>query len=294
MQILYPHCPLPVAKKHSGKNRRTLSGFLLGLLVSLTLQAAPFSVSLGWMEYQSFSQQSTSIPMQAGYPLIKAAALIPGLQYRYEGNKVSHTCDFSFTNKAALSTRGSALLLDEHLSTIFRSSLDYRLAMPLFSWNSLTVRHAFLSGLNYENRLLTYRSGAGERTRDLNLYIGPGFDGTLRTKAHYSLRLFFDARFYLPYLNYGYLQDTDTQGNVFFAHTYRAFYYQTWLGLEIAYQLAGGDVLHIGIAKDDIVGFGNRRPLFYPDDIIHYKLERNFHVYLRYDLNTLKVRRREE
>ncbi|MBN2780480.1 MAG: hypothetical protein JXR21_00785 [Candidatus Marinimicrobia bacterium] len=254
------------------------------------LSAGNWSAGLALMTYRSFSQQSTGLPMNAGYPLISSRSVIPSVRYGITGESIRHTFDISFMTRSALSA--SEYLLNSDDSYLFRSGFDYRLSMPLSGRNAIRFRHGFIGGFGIEDRVLTYHSGAKERTRDLNVYLGPGIEGAWTIGPRWALRMHFDARFYLPYLNAGYLEDVNPAGVTFFESNYRAFYYQTLAGLELSYRFRDGDVLHLGAARDDIVGFANREPLFYAKDVIHFKLERNVHIYLRYDLNSLKPQTR--
>ncbi|MDZ7797733.1 MAG: hypothetical protein U5N56_12135 [Candidatus Marinimicrobia bacterium] len=262
-----------------------VSVFLLPFIAGAAedIRCSKWKVSLEYLHHRSFSQQSTRIPMKAGFPLILTKTPVFGLGYRREYPGVKHFFSAAISLPGVLDSdngSGQNYLFNGDESRLFISKLDYRLTMQLFQWKKITAEHAFTSGLLYEYRQLRYLQGGREITRDLNLYIGPRMQAVWQINDKWSLGGFFDGRFYLPYLNYGYLQSLDEAGNEIFSSSYRAFYYQTLSGLRISFQTSAGQRIDLGIKKDDIVGFANRKPLFRPDDVIHYKLRRDLRYYV--------------
>ena len=64
--------------------------------------------------------------------------------------------------------------------------------------------------------------------------------------------------------------------------TYRAFYYRAVFEGSMNYKLDRSKFLELGYKNDYTVGFANKEPLFYVDDMINYRLDRIHRVFLKY------------
>ena len=259
--------------------------YIFGQQNKKTNRSNYWNISLQWLNYNSYSQQKNDFPIKAGYPVLLAHTSAFSIGYIIDNPKKDH----EFTLKLGLPTSlssdngsGENHILNQDKSGYTRLGFDYSLTMNLFAWNKFKIRHSFLSGLLYESRQLTYSSGSEEITKDFNIYIGPGFQLLYHLNPKLNIEGGFDGRFYLPYLNYGKLQTFDHNGKRILSTNYRAFYYQAIFKLGFAYQITGRGVLEFGIKKNDLIGFANRRPLFYVNDLVHFKLDRLFNIYLCY------------
>ena len=241
--------------------------------------------SLAWIRYLSFSQKKTDLPMKAGYPFLYSQMPSAGIGYRLLRKKTIHQANLHVTIPTHLGSEngnGDNLITRKKKSSYFRSGIHYRVSFQLFQWKSLYASHAFLSGLLYEYRNIQYKSDAKEITRDINLYIGPEFTFQYDIHKDWIIEGTFDARFYIPYANFGRIQSFNSQGQKIFSSCYRAFYYQAIFALGLEYNIPGKRIAGIGIKKNDMVGFANRKPLFYVEDIVHFKLDKLLHVYIQY------------
>lgn len=244
-----------------------------------------WDISAEWLNYQSFSQQKTSMRMKAAYPSYVSKILAFNSTYKIEKAKSIQEINFSLSLPSSIDSddgSGTNYLLDKKQSRYFRSELNYRKSFSLLKWNRFNIKHAFISGLLYESRNLHFLSNSVEKTKDINLYIGPALQMQYDLSESFALKAYFDASFYLPYLNYGVLEAADASDNTFFTSVYRAFYYETIFKMELAYLLPNLNSIILGIAKDDLVGFANRKPLFYIDDVVHFKFDRLYHFSLKY------------
>jgi hypothetical protein len=241
--------------------------------------------SVAWTRYLSFSQKKTDLPMKAGYPFLYSQMPSAGIGYRFLKKKTLHQANVHLTIPARLGSEngnGDNLITQKKRSRYFRSGIHYRVSFPLFQWKGLYAKHAFLSGLLYEYRKIQYKSDAKEITSDINLYIGPGFTVKYNLEKDWVIEGAFDARFYIPYVNYGTIQSYDSQGQKIFTSGYRAFYYQAIFSLGLDYNIPDQGTAGIGIKKNDLVGFANRKPRFRVEDIVHFKLDNLLHIYLQY------------
>ena len=248
-------------------------------------QTNSWAISTEMWSYHSFSQQKPTTPVQAGYPVIEAQSFALGISRGIQNPKAHHNFMLTISIPSSLDAdngRGQNHLLDQNNHTYFRSGLDYNLTFPFFSMGALQVYQGLTSGLLYENRVLHYTSGALEKTADMNLYIGPGLKLQYGLSSEWKLNGTFDGRFYLPYTNYGELHAFDSEGDKVFSSAYSGFYYQTLFELGVSRNLPVDGMLQIGIVKNDLIGFAGREPTFYVNDVVHFKLDRIFHYYIRY------------
>jgi hypothetical protein len=240
-----------------------------------------WQLSFYWRRYHSYSQQKNDLPMKAGYPVLTAKAPTVGIGYKILKQEASHKINLTVNIPASLESdngRGDNYLLLKDESNYFRCALNYRFNMPLWQWKQFEFKHAFLSGALYESRNITYISGSQEKTRDLNLYFGPGLQLLFNVTEMLDLEGVFDGRFYLPYFNYGKLNNTRVDGTT----EYRAFYYQTIFKIGLAYKIPNQGIIKLGIKKNDLVGFANRKAILHVENLVHFKLDRLFNFYLSY------------
>lgn len=267
---------------------RRIWGFVILLTISHgSFPAGAQKLSLGnpflpdisaefWL-YRSFSQQKTSFPMKAGYPVLKTALPALGLHWVFPAEKSVHFLTISVSLPGRLVSdngTGNDYLTLRNRTGYFRTGLDYALDKPLFRWKFLEARHQLQSGLLYESRILAYHSGAMEITRDIQAYLGPGLHARFHLLPGWQAETFFDARFYLPWLNYGYLESFDEEKTEVYSSVYRGFYYHTLTGVSVTRYLAENRALTAGFTLNHLVGFANTEPLFYMSHLVHFKLDR--------------------
>ena len=266
---------------------------LLPLVVSAqgsqtgTLDDERWSLLLEWLHYRSYSQQNNEIPMKAGYPVIQSQTPVLGLGYHIYGPQARHTLALNLGIPASLDSDnggGQNLLLRDQMMSYYRIGFDYHLHWHLFRWKKFSMDHGLTSGLLYESRNLHYLSGSRERTKDVNFYLGPALNLRYHLDNQWIIEGIFDARFYLPYVNYGNLNAIDKEGMLTFTSEYHGFYYQTLFSLALTRKMPNGSLLKLGVVKNDMIGFAGREPTFRVEEVVHFKLDRLFHFYLRYTL----------
>lgn len=248
-------------------------------------QKASWGISTEWWSYSSFSQQKPTTPVQASYPAIESRSFALGILRSINRPNAHHDFTLTVSLPSSLdSDNGTGMnhLLKQNSHTYFRSNIDYRMSFPLFHWGNLRARHGLISGLLYENRKLHYLSGATEKAEDINLYIGPGIQLAYGLSSDWIIEGTFDGRFYLPYTNYGTLHAFNASGISVFSSAYSGFYYQTLFKLGVSWQLPKKDKLQVGVVKNDLIGFASQKPSFYVTNVVHFKLDRLFHYYVRY------------
>jgi hypothetical protein len=246
---------------------------------------ACWELSAQWMNYRSFSQQKLDIPMKGGYPLLQSRTLVLEAGYTLVKGKIQHAFRINAGFPASLQAdagTGSNRLLEERRNTHFRSGMNHQLTFPLFQWKGLNGRHGLSSGLLYERRRLVYLSGSQETTRDINFYLGPSLKLRYALSSSWKIKAGFDAHFYLPYLNYGQLTARNSRDEIAFSSDYRGFYYQTIFRLGVSSGILTPNPIELGVLKNDMVGFASRKPSFEATDIVHFKLDRLLHFYLKY------------
>jgi hypothetical protein len=251
------------------------------------LEGERWSISAEWVHYRSYSQQNNNMPMKAGYPVILSQTPVLGLGYHIQGSQARHAITVDFGFPASLDSDnggGQNQLLRDQMMSYYRMGLDYHLHWQLFRWKKLSLDHGLTSGLLYENRNLHYLSGSKERTQDVNFYLGPALQLQYDLGHPWIIEGTFDARFYLPHLNYGTLDAVNEEGMLSFTSKYHGFYYQTLFSLALTRGLENGSSLQLGVTRNDLVGFAGREPSFRVNEVVHFKLDRLFHFYLRYTL----------
>jgi hypothetical protein len=286
---------MEASTKHSKYGLR-VKVILVLLLISTSLFAVSgqmikhVSFNIQSYSYASYSEQRSHFPLIAGNPRIISSILALGGKFHVGRHEFSVDLFYPGTLSADDGI-GNNYLLNELSSIYFRSHIDYAFFMPLFSQGCVHAHHALHVGILYEDRVLTYLNGSNESTKDINMYLGPRIKLGVDLKQNWSIHLNFDARFYLPYLNYGTLTSTSSSGLLMYATEYYAFYYQTLLGIKISKKINDNNEIHVGICKNDLVGFANSKPLFYMDDMVHFKFDRLMNVYLEYDMILGKKKR---
>ena len=121
-------------------------------------------------------------------------------------------------------------------------------------------------------------------TRDIQAYLGPGLHAKVNITNTWQAEACFDARFYLPWMNYGYLESFDEEKTEAYSSVYRGFYYQTLSGLSLTRRFPNNRALEAGFTQNNLVGFANTEPLFYLSNLVHFKLDRLFRFYIRYTI----------
>jgi len=236
-----------------------------------------------WM-YRSFSQQKATFPMKAGYPALKTTLPALGFRWVFPAEKSVHFLKISVSLPGRLVSdngTGNDYLTLKNRTGYFRTGLDYALDKSLFRWKFVEARHQLQSGLLYESRILAYHSGAMEITRDIQAYLGPGLHARFHLTPGWQAETFFDARFYLPWLNYGYLESFDEEKTEVYTSGYRGFYYHTLTGVAFTRNLAEKRALTAGFTQNHLVGFANTEPLFYLSHLVHFKLDRMCCFFIR-------------
>lgn len=236
----------------------------------------------GFFQYNSYSQEKISFPMNMGYPVIYTSTSDFGVSYINREKKTWHKLGAEILMPSKLNSdngSGQNLLLDRDNSRYFRFSLNYKASWKLFQTGSLRINHGAASGILSGYRKLTYKSNASEITSDWNLFLGPALEAFFIINDEWCLSGDFDARFYLPYLNRGTLKKSDTYDNEIYSSAYSGFYYQTLFGLSLAYRK-----LMISLVKNDIVGYASPEPGFKTENIVHFKLERIYLLKLSWQL----------
>jgi len=234
-----------------------------------------------YFNYTSYSEQRASMPMIAGYPVLKASAFDFGLDIKCK----QHEIVFEYAAPVTMTSEGGNALSYENNSRYSRFALDYAYHFDLFKRGRFSVQHAVNAGVLYEDRLMVYLRNSVESTQDINLYLGPRLRVNYGFSDTWTLRFNFDGRFYLPYLNIGTLETYNDLHELIYKSNYYAFYYQTVFDLSVIKEFSDGNRLEFGVRKNDLIGFANSRPLFYIDDLIHFKFDRLYHCYLSLDFN---------
>ena len=245
-------------------------------------------INIRYLSYSSFSEQGTGFPLIAGYPVLNAFA--PGLGLSFTSGRHEITAELAYPVKL-ISDDGTGMnyLLDTQESHYFCAQLDYACYFPFFERKRLKAEHALNVGVLYENRYLSYIYATSESTKDINLYLGSRLKFDLYLSNNWAIHFNFDARFYLPYLNYGELISFDIHNTPLYSTSYYAFYYQTIFGLSVSKEFEHNNILEVGVRKNDLVGYANSTPLFYMDDMVHFKLDRLFNFFAEYEFSFLRA-----
>ena len=279
---------------YSKKNmiRTLVSLMITGTMLYATNIMKETSVGLRvhYFNYTSYSEQRASMPMIAGYPVLRASALDFGLEFKYK----RHEFVFEYSAPVSMRSDGGNSLSYQNESQYTRYMLDYACHFDLFKWRRFSGKHAINAGLLYEDRTMIYLSNSYERTRDINFYIGPRFRVNYVPANTWIIQFNFDGRFYLPYLNKGVLDSYDHVGELIYSSEYYAFYYQSVFSFSLIKEFSDGNRFELGLRKNDLVGFANSRPLFYTDDLIHFKFDRLFQCYIALDFNLGGILRHED
>ena len=240
-----------------------------------------FGIRLHYLSYSSYSEQNASMPMIAGFPVLRSSALDFGLDLKYKRHEVV----FEYAAPVNMVSEGGNTLSYENESRYSRFMLDYACHFELFKKGGFSGKHAINLGMLYEDRTMIYLRNSYERTRDINFYIGPRFRVDLDLSASWVLQFNFDGRFYLPYFNKGYLESYSDVQELIYESDYYAFYYQSVFSLSLLKEFSDGNCFELGIRKNNLIGYANSLPLFYIDDLIHFKFDRLYQCYIAFDFN---------
>ena len=244
-----------------------------------------FGWTVGYMNYRSYSQQKTDLPMRSGYPVITGQIPTIAFHYMFEKKKSRHHFQWRAGKPFLLSSdngTGRNHLLVRKNSHYFRSTLSYRVTWPLWTTPLFSMRHGLGSGILYENRILTYIGGSSEKTGDLNFFAGPALSATAPLGKKVRLYGDFDAHFHLPYLNYGKIRMYNSTNEIFLKSSYFGFYYQAVFRLGARFQIPGGHRISFGLEKNNTVGYAGSNRSFSNEGILHYKLNRILGIFFHY------------
>lgn len=218
--------------------------------------------------------------MIGAYPVLRSSAIDFGMDLQYQ----RHELIFEYSAPVPMRSEGGNSLSYQNESLYSRYMLDYACHFDLFKWGRFSGKHAINAGLLYEDRTMIYLRNSYERTRDINLYIGPRFRVNYVPVDTWTVQFNFDGRFYLPYLNKGLLESYNNVQELIYVSNYFAFYYQSVFSLSLMKEFKDGNRFEFGLKKMiwwalPTVG------LFYTDDLIHFKFDRLFQCYIALDFN---------
>jgi hypothetical protein len=228
------------------------------------------------------------MPMKMGYPVIKSVMPFLNAGFNWKNEKKAHYLETNFTCSNTLKTDnglGNNYILKKDNSRFLKADLKYGFYASIFRLDKYGIEIGPVIGLEYQQRLLDYKSGVELLTSDINFIIGPDlllyYDDGKNTRLGFS----FISLFYIPYLNKGHLERKYSDGQLINESAYRAFYYRTLFKLAVTRRISEAGSISLGLEKDDTVGFANSDPIFYIDDLVHFRLNRTYRAYLRYYFN---------
>ncbi|MCF8233187.1 MAG: hypothetical protein K9G67_04480 [Bacteroidales bacterium] len=233
--------------------------------------------------YNAYSQQKNSMPMKMGYPTFKSVMPELSAGFIWEDQKL-HEVKLEIMYSGVLQADdglGENYILQSKASSFFNTRLNYGFYGLLWHPGPFQIDLGPVGGLEYQRRMLTYKSGIQERSADVNLFVGP------QTRLFYetgriSFEVYFASMFYLPFSNFGKLKKWNAEGELITESNYYAFYYRTVFGLSAGYSLNNADRIGLGVEMDDVVGFANRERIFYIDDLVHFRLNKSYRIVIRY------------
>jgi len=233
--------------------------------------------------YNAYSQQKNSMPMKMGYPAFKTVMprISAGL---FLGKQKLHHFRLAIMHSGRMKADdglGENYILQQKASSFLNLRFHYSFYDLLWDPGPFQVDLGPIAGLEYQRRMLTYKSGIQERSSDVSLFIGPQ-TRLLHETEKFRVEMFFASMFYLPYLNAGKLKKWDAGGELITESDYYAFYYRTVFGASGSYGLNHAGRIGLGVEMDDVVGFANRERLFYIDDLVHFRLSKTYRIYIRY------------
>lgn len=260
-----------------------LSAILLSGLAEAQDTTKKWYAGLGMDVYNAFSQQKNSMPMKMGYPVFESVMPELSAGFMWEDQKLHHVkLEIRYSGSLqADDGLGQNYILQSKASSFFNTRLNYGFYGLLWDPGPFQIDLGPVGGLEYQRRMLTYKSGIQERSADVNLFVGP------QTRLFYEtgkigIEAYFASMFYIPYLNLGSMKKWDPAGELITESDYFAFYYRTVFGLSAGYSLNNADRLGLGVELDDVVGFANRKRLFYIDDLVHFRLNKSYRIFIRY------------
>jgi len=244
-----------------------------------------FHVSAGMDLYKAYSQKKNSLVMKLGYPIFRGTSFQVGAGATLARKNKTHHLDLKIFHTPSLTSDdglGNNFLLNKDKSNLTHVILEHQLQFKLFSYRSVDLDFAPLAGIDVQLCNLTYTNGAKEQTEDINLFLG------IRTVPRYniskdlSIQGGFDSFFYLPYTNMGILKKWNTGSELVEKSEYHAFYYRTRLHVAVNYHLKKTNILRIGYRNENTVGFANRQPLFYIDELVHHRMDQHHSIIVEY------------
>ena len=121
-----------------------------------------------------------------------------------------------------------------------------------------------------------YQSRAAEQTWAWNYYLGPSLETKAALGRNFKLTAGFDTRFHLPWLNYGRLEKTDSEGRHIPGSSYRGFYYQTVFTFAVSLNR-----YTLGFNKNALTGYASGIPDFDTEGMVHHNLDRIYTFFIR-------------
>jgi hypothetical protein len=238
--------------------------------------------------YKAYSQKKNSLVMKMGYPVLRGTSFQVGAGGTLERKNKTHHLDLKIFHTPSLTSDdglGNNFLINKNKSNLTRFILEHQLQLHLFRYRSLDLNFAPLAGIDVQLCNLTYTNGAKEQTEDINLFLGIRTVPRYNISKHLSIKGGFDSFFYLPYTNTGILKKWNKGSALVEKSAYHAFYYRTRMHLAVNYHLKKSTILRIKYHKGNTVGFANRQPLFYIDELVHHRMDQHHSIIVEYQFN---------
>ncbi len=213
-----------------------------------------------------------------GYPVLRAGMPVIEAAWQKSSGKTRHLfrARLAFPSKLHSDNgTGRNYLSDKNNSRYFRFNMDYQISWILFTVKSFHMRHGLTAGILHENRNLVYQSKAAEQTWDWNIYLGTSLETKAALGRNFKLTAGFDARFHLPWFNYGRLEKTDSEFRRIQASAYRGFYYQTVFTFAVSLNR-----YTLGLNKNDLAGYASGKTDFDTEGMVHHKLDRIYAFFI--------------
>jgi hypothetical protein len=215
--------------------------------------------------------------MSAGYPVFITQT--PGFSAGFfkTGRKRMHELSLSALLPSQISSdngTGINYIINEKTSLYSRSSLNYDLWMHLIRRERFSTYYGISTGLLHEFRRLSYKSGVIENANDISLYLGPELKVNYCPLPRCITEGIFNARFHIPWLNYGVKNKTCPEESDSYTSHYRSLIYETIFTLKAGYRISRKYSISLVYMKQDLVGYGSHTASFHSRSVIHYKLDR--------------------
>ncbi|MDZ7722885.1 MAG: hypothetical protein U5R06_08770 [candidate division KSB1 bacterium] len=265
----------------------TIFIFLIGLIGSVSANSGiQFRVSAGLDVFEARTRKKNTMIMKTGYPVLKGQPLHAGMRVSIPGENSEHHFLFSLSHSSLISDDGLGhnYILQSADSKFTCLQLEHQMQMDILRFYAFDVDFAPLAGIEYQKRHLIYPGQAELKTSDVNVFFGIRTLPRLLLTERFSLQSGFDSFFYLPYLNMGSLKRWNSRHDQIESTPYHGFYYRTRFHCALVYRIEDRDLLKLGYRHERTVGFANRTPLFYIDELIHHRMDELHRIYLEYQL----------